>query len=65
MICCVVVGERLQAGDGEGCGQRRRVRGQGKAVKVARKAWSVSGKPGEGGDMKAEKESVREMWHTK
>lgn len=34
-------------------------------MKVAREAWSVSGKPGEGGDRKAEQESVREMWHKK
>ena len=40
-------------------------KGEGKAVKVALKAWAVSETPREGGDMKAKKESVRKMWHKK
>lgn len=40
-------------------------KGEGKAVKVAMKAQAVSGKPREGGDMKAKKESGGKMWHKK
>lgn len=40
-------------------------KGEGKAVKVAMKARAVSGRPREGGDMKAKKESGGKMWHKK
>lgn len=38
-------------------------KGEGKVVKVAKKAWSVSGQPREGGDPKAQEERVGKMWH--
>lgn len=34
-------------------------------MKVAKKAWSLSGEPRDGGSMKAEKERVSKMWHKK
>lgn len=52
--------EAVQAGGIKGSRHRRGVKGRGKAMKVAKKYWSVSSKP-----VKAKKETVRKMWHKK